>query len=180
VIIIANGHGGKREGAGRPRKNLADKILDGTTDKHRPKVLSFEGADVPREAPEWTAYYGTKTAGEPDVGEIYRTTVQWLEKTGCLHLINPDYITDYAIIKASWYEAQRMITRYGLHYIKGQDDKKALQYNPMIDAAVKYHKMTEIAWAKIWNIVAQNSEVYFGDDPNMDSTSYLLNHKPKR
>jgi len=178
---MANGHGGARPGAGRKKKPLSEKILDGTTDKHRPKVLDFEGAAVPPDPPEWTAYYGTKTAGQPDVGEIYRTTVEWLKKTGCLHLINPEYITDYAIIKASWYEAQRMITKYGLTYVRGSEtEKKVLQYNPIIDAVAKYHKMTELAWAKIWNIVAQNSEIYFGDDPNRDSTSYLLNHKPER
>lgn len=114
---MANGHGGKRPGAGRPKKPLADKVLEGSTRKHKPKVLQMDGAEetLP-EPPEWISYYGSKTAGAPDAPEIYRTTVEWLQKTGCLHLINPEYITDYAIIKSSWYEAHRMITRLGLVY----------------------------------------------------------------
>ena len=46
---MANGHGGRRPGSGRPRKALADKILEDTTKKHKPKVLKFSGAGVSNE-----------------------------------------------------------------------------------------------------------------------------------
>lgn len=170
---MANGHGGKRPGAGRPKKPLAEKILEGTERKHRPKVLNFEREEEPKpEPPEWIAYYGSKSAGLPDSQDIFKSTAAWLEKTGCLHLINPDFIMDYAIVKASWYEAQRLVTRFGLVY---SPKEKNLIENPVIDVAMKYFKMSEIAWAKIWSIVAQNCEQSFGgNNPNSDLMEKLI------
>ena len=86
-------------------------------------------------------------------------TVEWLQKTGCLHLINPEYITDYAIIKANWYEAQRLLTRFGMVHLVGENKLGTI---PTVDAALKLYKMAEIAWSKIWMIVAQNCEADFG------------------
>ena len=177
---MANGHGGARPGAGRPKKALADKILEGTTAKHRPKVLNFEGAALPSEPPVWFPYYGSKTSGDPDAPEIFKETTEWLEKTGCGHLVNPNFITDYAIVKASFYEASRIVAKLGLFYVVEKGSDKIMMANPMIDVVHKYFKMSNEAWNKIWSIVAQNSESYFGDDPNMDITSYLLNNKPAR
>ena len=173
---MANGHGGRRSGAGRKKKPLMDKIMEGSTDKHRPKVLKFEGGDAPPdpEPPKWITFYGRKTTGEPDADEIYKSTVAWLKTTGCLHLINPDFILDYAILKANWFETQRQITRTGMAY--SPDDKNVMLSNPMIDVLFKYHKMTEMAWDKIWRIVAQNCEENFGgSNPHDDFMEKLLN-----
>jgi hypothetical protein len=178
---MANGHGGARPGAGRPRKSLADKQLEGFPGKRRPKVLHFEGEAAPVQPPEWLRNYGESHAGRPTCDQIYQDTVAWLEQTGCAHLVNPEYISDYAIIKASWYEASRWITHLGLCYIpktKEGDKSESLVQNPMVDVAAKYYKMANAAWHKIWSVVAQNSEMLLGDDPNNDMMSYLLNNKP--
>jgi len=168
-MILANGHGGARPGSGRPKKKLADKILEGTTKQHKPKVIKFDSDEVPViEKPAWIDYYGSKTAGAPDAPEIFDRTVEWLKTTGCLHLINPDFIMDYAIIKASWFEAQRRITHLGLVYTY---DGKKLDSNPHIDVAMKYYKMSEMAWDKIWRIVVQNCEENFG---GVDSQTALM------
>ena len=171
---MANGHGGKRSGAGRPKKPLAEKILEGSAAKHKPKVIKFSGEDVPLiEPPEWIAYYGSKTAGKPDSQDIFKSTAEWLSKTGCSNLVLPDLIMDYAIVKASWYEAQRLITKLGLFYTP---NSKELEGNPIIDVAVKYFKLSEAAWDKIWRIVAQNSSVNFGgNNPHSDIMASLLN-----
>jgi hypothetical protein len=52
---MANGHGGKRAGAGRKKKPLSEKILEGSVKKHKPKVLdipNLDDADIP-EPPEY-------------------------------------------------------------------------------------------------------------------------------
>ena len=42
---MANGHGGKRVGAGRPRKSLV-KALDDGTRKSRLKQIQFENSEI--------------------------------------------------------------------------------------------------------------------------------------
>ncbi len=177
---MANGHGGKRPGAGRPRKSLAEKQMEGTYGTRRPKVLNMpEAKEIKRDPEPWMSYYGSHTAGAPDAPEIHRMTVDWLTKVGCYHLVHPEYISDYAILKASWYEAQRQVTRLGMYYLNpAREEKKELLENPLINASVQYFKMAQVAWNKIWEIVRQNSEIYFGDNPEQDFMAQLLGSKP--
>jgi hypothetical protein len=51
--------------------------------------------------------------------------------------------------------------------------------NPMSDLGIKYLKQADLCWSKIWSIVAQNSEVYFGNDPNDDIMEALLRCKQR-
>ena len=171
---MANGHGGARPGAGRPRKPLAEKILEGNPGKRKPKVLEFSGrSQIDPEPPEYLlAYYGHRFAGGPGIGDIYKDTVVWLEQTGCIHLINPAFIMDYAIVKSHWYEAERFITASTLAYKPGDD--KLMVANPVIDVSVKYFKMAESAWARIWEIVQQNSERSWSSNPNDDLMEGLI------
>jgi hypothetical protein len=177
---MANGHGGKRPGAGRPRKPLADKLLDGNPGKQKLKVLEFGGQIPLPEPPEYMPYYGSQKSGKPDADDIYRETVAWLEKTGCLHLINPSHIFDYAILKAHWYECERYVTSQGLGYMPDQKTKKVLEH-PIVETSVKYFKMADIAWSKIWDVVVQNCEHNFGgDNPHADVMAKLLRFDPAK
>ena len=88
---MANGHGGARPGSGQPRKPLAQKILEGHPDKRSPKILDIRPNDnttVP-EYPERLAYYPSRFQGEPTSQDIWNETVEFLETTGCLHMIKP-------------------------------------------------------------------------------------------
>jgi len=183
----SSGWGGKRPGSGRPRKNLANKLLDGNPGKQKLKVVSFEGETPPPEAPEYMEYYGSKLLkdeeGEllpkqkPDADDIYRETVQWLEKTGCAHLVNADYIFDYAIAKSRWYECERYISRQGFAYVRDG----VLHENPVVDTATKYFKIADRAWGKIWDIVAQNCEHHIGGtNPHADAMAVLIKYDPAK
>jgi len=175
---MANGHGGKRPGAGRPKKPLVDKLLDGNPGHQKLKVLNFKGESPPPEPPDYMPYYGSKKAGSPDSEDIYRETIAWLEKTGCLHLVNASLIFDYAITKAHWYECERYVTSQGLGYLP--DGKKLIE-NPIIETSVKYFKMADIAWGKIWDIVVQNCEHNFGgNNPHADAMAKLLQYDPRK
>jgi hypothetical protein len=48
----------------------------------------------------------------------------------------------------------------------------------MINESMKYLKAANEVWDRIWAVVAQNSAIYYGDDPNRDIMSQLLNSKP--
>jgi len=177
---MANGHGGKRQGAGRPKKPLVDKLYEGTTKKHKPKVLNIPADDDYKlEYPKRLDMFDGKLRGVPTVEEVWNETVTWLEKTKCLHLINPAFIDEYAILKTRFYECEKIVSNTHPIYNK-KDGDRSLMMNPAIDASLKYLTKADIVWGKIWNIVAANSEVYFGDDPNADVMAFLLKNKPER
>ncbi len=173
---MANGHGGARPGSGRPRKPLAEKLLEGNPGKRKPKVLDIAAGDatsVP-EYPQRLAYYQARVSGEPTSQDVWNETVAFLEKTGCLHLINSAFIEEYALLKARFYEVERAISKTMLVY----DDKKhgGLETNPGIDASLKYLRAADLVWAKIWDIVRQNSEKSYGATPNDDLMRGLLKY----
>jgi hypothetical protein len=175
---MANGHGGARPGAGRPRKSLAQKILDGTEKKHKSKVLNIPkpGEPVLPEPPDFLRTIVSYGVGNeiPGMKDIFEQTSKWLETTNCLHLINPQLITEYAILTTRWLECEYIVAK-GLVL---KHPKSELIPNAMADQGLRYWKAADTAWGKIWNIVAQNSTAYFGDDPNQDIMAFLIRNKP--
>jgi len=172
---MANGHGGKRAGAGRPRKPLSDKILEDDLKKHKAKVLNFEGAEEQCINPPDYAFYYTSDSkdGGPDVTHLYQDTVEFLKTTGCLHLINPGFIMEYALLKARWFECERVISATNVVVVNAQ--KNGLKANGAAELGLKYLRQADLCWDKIWAIVTQNcEETYGGDNPNADLMEKLL------
>jgi hypothetical protein len=172
--FMANGHGGARPGAGRKKKPLAEKLLDGNPGKRKPQVLNFgdnlpSGAEVPDYLDDFAAM-----ELEPGIGTIYTNTVKWLERTGCLPLINPDFIAEYAICKTRWLECELLVRTLIMTHNKNGE----LVPNPAAEMGLKYMKQADIVWGKIWSIVAQNCTTDFGgDNPHDDIMRGLLDMK---
>ena len=67
--------GGFRAGAGRPKKSVTEKILEGNPGKRPIEILDFEEAEeLPKDPPSWLTKKGK---------EIYKSLVEWLTKIGC-------------------------------------------------------------------------------------------------
>lgn len=173
---MANGHGGKRPGSGRPRKPLAEKILEGNPGKRKAKVLDIPAcADIP--IPEPPEYLRTMVASGvsnnvPQMKDVFNETVEWLKNTGCLHLINPQLITEYSIHVTRWLECEDIVSKslYLMHKDKDTDKKSGkinLEPNPLSDQALRYWKAADTAWKKIWEIVQQNSVQLISPTPDV-------------
>lgn len=172
---MANGHGGKRAGAGRKPKPLAEKMLDGNPGKRRPVVMNIPAdGDFSTKAPEYLQEFPFFD-GEPSIDGIYEQTAEWLKHTGCLHLINPAFLTEYALLKTRWLECEWMVGRQLILSVGG-----GVEANPMAETGLKYLRAANEVWGRIWEIVAQNSATYLGDDPNADIMAVLLKGKPGR
>lgn len=170
---MANGHGGKRPGAGRPKKPLADKILDDSVRKHKAKVLDFHGEMPEITAPDFLSGMNSSINNVPTIQDVFKQTADWLQKTGCLNLVNPDLITNYSIAKARWYEAEKMISSTAF-FFKDPATGRPIT-NPLVDVAATYFKQSDTAWDKIWVIVAQNCETDFGgNNPHTDLMEKLI------
>jgi len=177
---MANGHGGKRSGAGRPRKSLADKKLEGMYGKRRPTVLNFPEAaeDFKLEYPKWLDSLDSEYEELPSLEKIWNANVEFLQKTGCLHMINPDFIAEYCIARLRYFESEHEIAVSNTIYRSKVQDIR-VDINPRVEVSKSYRADAEAAWDKIWRIVVQNSETYYGDDPSHDIMSRLLSNKPR-
>ena len=174
VIKMANGHGGYRQGSGRKKKPLHEKLTEGNPGKRPNKVLGFaEGLPAEIEPPEYMYEFGAFEI-EPDMDGFYKSTAKWLQRTGCLHLINPDFIAEYAMLKTRWLECELMVKSLMLV----QDANGVWMAKDVADVGLRYLKQADMVWGKIWNIVSQNCEYSFGsENPNADIMAVLLTAK---
>jgi len=177
---MANGHGGRRSGAGRPRKSLADKKLEGLYGKRRPTVLNFpESAEEYKlEYPVWLDGMDSNWEGVPNIRQFWNSEIEYLEKTGCLHLINPSLIANYVIALLRLAETERAIAISNTVYQSKMRDIR-VDAHPLVEVAKSYRADVSTEWDKIWKIIQQNSETYYGDDPSHDIMSRLLSNKPR-
>ena len=145
--------GGAREGAGRKKKPLVEKLLDGNPGKRPLKVVEFYG--VPAEGqlmpPDFLKIASKETAENYDTADqIYIKIVEWLQGTGVAHLVSPTLIEDFAMNRRAFFECEYMNKRLGR--IAGG------KRSPYVDMAVQYAGLMRTAWDRIWGIVSQNSE----------------------
>jgi len=171
--------GPKAGSGGRPSKPLIDKIVSGNPGKRKLKVVKFSDevcAEFPQ-PPEFLIDATKITGAWPSATDIYKSTVEWLKTTGCLKLIPKDYIEEYALCKARWFECENKNTALGLltrHPTTG---------NPILSPYVKssgdYLKMSDGAWAKIYEVVKANCTSDFRQEgsSNDDIMERLLRGK---
>lgn len=159
------GSGGARPGAGRPKKAVTQKILDGNPSRRPIEVLSFDtvGFELPQEPP---TYLSAKAK------EIYRTVYSWLKSIGCTTGILPYNLEEYAFCKARWLECEDMNTKHGL--LVKDPNGKAMP-SPFVSMAQQYLKQTNEVWSKIY-VVVRESKLSKWDDknPNDDIMEKLL------
>ena len=147
--------GGRRPGAGRPKKSATQKILEGNPGKRPIEVVNIkaEGIELPSEPP---AYLSAKAK------EIYRTVYSWLKAIGCTDGILPYNLEEYAFCKARWLECEDMNTKHGL-LVKDQNGKP--MPSPFVAMAQQYLKQTNEVWSKIY-LVVRESKLSRWDDSN--------------
>jgi hypothetical protein len=158
--------GGKRVGAGRKRKPLADNLLDGNPGKRPLKVLQMNPKRKVRGIPEPPEYLSMSGR------EIFSRTVEWLSATGCLDQILPAHIEEYAMCKARWLESEAFVSRFGL---LAKHPTTALPcQSPYVSLAMTYLKAADSAWGRIHEIVKANCTEQYKSTPHSDSMSRLL------
>ena len=161
--------GGARPGAGRPKKAVTQKILEGNPSKRPIEVVNFttdNGPELPSEPP---SYLSAKAK------EIYKTVYAWLKSVGCTQGILPYNLEEYAFCKARWLECEDMNTKHGL-LVKDQNGKPIP--SPFVGMAQQYLKQTNEVWSKIY-IVVRESKLSKWDEtnPNDDIMEKLLGGK---
>ena len=157
--------GGAREHAGRKKKPVEIKLLEGCPG-HRPlEVMDF--ADGTIDLPIEPSRDLTERAKQ-----IYKNVYLWLADLNCIKGIMPYNLEEYAFCKDRWLEAEDNISKYGMtiHDPKG----KTIQ-SPYIDISKYYLKATNDVWFKIYQVVRECKLKKWSDDtPNDDVMEKLL------
>ena len=159
--------GGKRPGAGRPRKALSARVKEGIdkVSHRKPKVLNFpdenqsdkskinqkksktEKSKLPSFL-DMASKEGDDTL--PSTSEIYNQTLAWLETTGCQRYVPPQLIEDFAFTRRSYLECEYMNKKLGRVLAGGKP-------SPYVRSSLEYMKQATVYFREIWAIVAQNS-----------------------
>lgn len=153
------GWGGARPGAGRPKKALSEKILEGNPGKRDITVVQFKngggGSQLEKGAefkiPEFLQQCGRE--GDitlPSSTELYRLLKEFVDSSGCSHLVASNLIEDFAHLRRAYLECEYMNRKMG----RIANGKRS----PYVTMAVDYSKQAMSIFDRIWSIVSQNSE----------------------
>ena len=157
--------GGARAGAGRKKRPLTDKILEGNPGKREIKTVQFpktnnhlENHDSrnqveydARHAPDFLAQNGLECGDNvPSAKKIYTLLMAFIKSSGCERLISTNLVEDFAHLRRSYLECEYMNRTRG----RIANGKRS----PYVTMAVDYNKQALAIYDRIWNIIAQNSE----------------------
>lgn len=167
---------GPRPGSGgRPKKPLAEKILEGNPGKRKLTVLEFErpadleGEDMPPPKEFLSAVQRDGSALAAD--DIYKETWKWLCERNCARFVSPALLERYAMSAARWIQCEEAITKYG--YLSKNAGQAVT--SPYVTMGQNYMKQTNRLWGEIFAIVRENcSTEYKGASPQDDLMERLL------
>lgn len=157
--------GGYRANAGRKKKPVEQKLLEGNPGKRQIEVVDFGHSAVvlPSNPPE---YLSEKAK------EIYTNVYNWLVSIDCIKGILPYNLEEYAFCKARWLECEDMNTKHGLLVKDGNG--KAMP-SPFVGMAQQYLRQTNEVWNKIYMVIRETKLAKWdGTNPNDDILEVLL------
>lgn len=175
---MANGHGGARPGAGRKKKALSEKLVDGNPGKAPLTKIQFgmkdsglAGEDMPPIA-EYLQQV-TKNSHQNLAPQIYADTWKWLSDRGCAQLVKKELIEQYALYMTRWIQCEEGINQYGL--LAKHPTTQMPIASPYVSMGLSFLKQANILWLQIYQIVKENCETPLGgSNPNDDLMERLL------
>ena len=172
------GNRGPQPGTGgRPRKPLADKVLEGGVNKSRlttvqlPQPAELKGTEMP---PPHEFLGSTQKSGlELAAKNVYETTWAWLQKYHCEHLVTQQNLEQYAMTASRWIQCEEAISQYG--FLAKHPTTGAAIASPYVSMAREYSKHANALWNQIYAVVRDNCSMdYSGSNPQDDVMERLL------
>lgn len=165
--------GGARIGAGKKRKPLADKILEGADFEGTALFPDdeLEGAEIPKPRDYLTAKQ--KGGGKLCSEQIYNDTWLWLKKHGCENFVPKNLIEQYAQMSGRLIFCEMKLSEYGM-LAKHPTTGEAI-LSPFHKASLDYLKSSNQLWYQIFQVVKDNcAEGYGGTNPQDDLMELML------
>ncbi len=161
--------GGARIGAGRKKKSLDEKIIEGkfTADNSNVEIKEFQ---IP--SPKEYLSAEQKVGGKTYAAQIYSETYEWLKACGCAELISPQLVENYAQTVARHIQCEELLTSYGMlakHPTTGEPVT-----SPFVKMSLDYLKSANQLWYQIFQVVKENSKRDIGIGNSNDMMERLL------
>lgn len=170
--------GGARVGAGRKKKPLADKVIEGRKGDilSFPDTADFKGEDVPPVKDFLKA--NQKSGVDLCASDVFKSTYLWLQERGCEKYVNIQLIEQYAMSVSRWVQCETMISDYG--FLGKHPTTGAAIASPYVTMSQQYLKQVNQCWYQIYQIVKDNCSVeYGGASPHDDLMEHLLTTKKR-
>lgn len=142
--------GGMRIGAGRKRKPLEERLLEGKI--VAPEIDAQEDFKIPPPKKYLTA---DKNTGTAYAGKIYRETYEYLKKQGCAEIILPQLVSNFAQAISQHIQAEEAIGQTG--FLSRHPTTGEPMTNPLVRVSLDYLKMAQQIWYTIFQTVKENS-----------------------
>jgi len=178
---MANGHGGFRAGSGRPRKDLASAIVDGTRPS-RLKAVALPPADEIVDAdtptiPECETYLveAQRDGVEFQAKKYFEDLWEWLAARKCTHLFSDAYLQRFCFQQARVTQLEQLLTKHG--FLAKKPDGSACA-NPFESMLIDRLKIVNNMAAYIESVVRQYcAEPFTGLPGAIDPMEALLSSK---
>jgi hypothetical protein len=176
-VNMANGHGGARIGAGKKKKPLAEKVLEGNPGRRKLSVIEFENvANLEGIAmPPPGEYLAAKQKYGKDLMavDVYEKTWKWLAERDCAYLIPTQVLEQYAMSVSRWIQCEECISEYG--FLAKHPTTGNAMLSPYVPASQSFMKQANNIWYQIYQVVRENcSSEYKGGNPHDDVMERLL------
>ena len=171
------GRGGKRPGAGRKPKAVAEKAANGNPGGRKLTVLDIpemEGMEMPK--PDEVLSATQKDGTKLKAAEIYEKVWKWLESIKATGYISPQSIEAYAMCKARWLQCEEMTNELG--FLSRHPTTNKPITSPFINIGINYLNQATRQWDAIMQTIKENCSVDFtGANPNDDLEKYFIKER---
>ena len=172
---MANGKGGARPGAGRKKKPLAEKLLEGNRSREKLTKLVFDTGDMQGiDMPPVSEYLKQKTKNTTTniAPQIYKETWKWLSERKSAHLIKKELLEQYSLNIARWVQCEEGINQFGL--LAKHPTTNMPIASPYVSMGINFLKQANVIWAQIFQIVKENCSEPVSNNPNDDIMEKIL------
>lgn len=167
----ASNWGGKRIGAGRKPKPLAEKINEGKTAMAMPvpEPPDIEAADMP-EVRDYLS--DDQRMGELHGKEIYEEMYMFIARHGCTDIVSPLLIEQFSMAMARYIQIEKISSEYG--FVSKHPTTGAMIGSPFVSMAQAYLKLANTFYQEIFSILLENSREPVTGNPQDDMMEKLL------
>ena len=174
-----NRGGVPRIGAGRKRKSLNEKIVEGKAEKST-STIENKPAESSNQIPPLKDFMTAKQKNGEDLqtAEIYAELWNWLVERGCEKLIDNQLLEQYVMSVARWRQCEDYISRLGLigeHPTTGGE-----MISVYVKMAQDYQKQINQLRYQIYSIVKENSSMECSMTTHADGMEMLFRAKRQR
>ena len=165
--------GGVRIGAGRKKKALADKILEGKGIEQELLLVPQDIKSV-AEIPTPKDYLKDIQADKTTLlsEEIYNETYLWLKNYECEKIVPKELVEHYAQVSGRYIYCEEKLSKYGM-LAKHPTTSEPIP-SPFVRMSIDYLKQSHQIWYQMLQIVKENSVLSVTDKGINDTMEGLL------